>query len=122
MRKFTELAPWELKEGKRETCLCKSCENFGMQETALDKVMAVLQDAMLDGAADLAKVPEDERDPVLSIQQYQDLYQLNQFKRRIEKVESLLCTGAFKDGKMGCIDPGGCGHDVPCDDCGFKSV
>ena len=120
--KFEELAPWNLKHAKQESCLCKACENFGMYETALSDIVGFLNDAMLDGASDVESIPKDERDPILSLPQYLQIDQLNKFKRCIEKVESMWCSDAFEKGKMGCIDPGGCGHDTPCDTCGFKSV
>ena len=119
--KFTH-GPWNLKHAKQESCLCKACENFGMYETALSDIVGFLNDAMLDGASDVESIPKDERDPVLSLPQYLQIDQLNKFKRCIEKVESMWCSDAFEKGKMGCIDPGGCGHDTPCDTCGFKSV
>jgi hypothetical protein len=52
VRKFEDLAPWNLKAGKQETCLCKACENFGMYETALSEVLDLLDRELLDGAAD----------------------------------------------------------------------
>ena len=122
LRQFEKLQPWNLKPAKQETCLCKSRENFGMYEEALSNAFKLLEAGLLGGVSDVDVVPEDEREAVLSCPAYQTLYQLTKLKRRIHKVESVLCPGAFKAGSMGCIDPGGCEHDTPCSKCGFDKI
>ena len=40
------------------------------------------------------------------------------------QARGLLCPGAFNEGRMGCVDPGGCEADCKCckDSCGFKGL
>ena len=66
--------------------MCKSCENFGLYEAGLSKVRGLVEEVLLDGALDLEAVPEGERDPVLSSEEYKPLIALNKMKRRVEKV------------------------------------
>ena len=40
-----KLRPWNMMTAKHESCLCKSCENFGCYEKGLAKAMELLVDA-----------------------------------------------------------------------------
>jgi hypothetical protein len=120
-----QLQPWNLKAEKQETCLCKSCENFGLHEKGLNDVFKLLEEELKDGAVDVEAVPIDEHDEVLKLSSYRALHELTKMKRRIEKVESVLCPTAFESNCMGCIDPAGCKNIdsedyVPFKECGFQ--
>jgi hypothetical protein len=130
---LSQLKPWNLKAAKQESCLCKSCENFGLHEKGLSDVFKLLEDKLKDGALDVDEMPANEHDAVLMYPAYRALHELTKMKRRIEKVESVLCpTGqnptaekAFESNCMGCIDPAGCKNIdsdqyVPCKECGFQ--
>ena len=47
------------------------------------------------------------------------MFYLNGLNRPFKKAEHVLCPDAYRDGSMGCIDPGGCQKDTPCKKCGF---
>lgn len=85
----------------------------------------LLEEELKDGAMDVEAVPIDEYDEVLKLPAYRALHELTKMKRRIEKVESVLCPTAFESNCMGCIDPAGCkkidsDDYVPCKECGFQ--
>ena len=127
--KFKDLKPWNLKSSKQESCLCKSCENFGLYEQSLADIFKLLEDQLKDGATNVGEELDNDVDPIVLLLKYQKLHKLTQMKRRIEKVESWLCLQAFERGAMGCIDPAGCKNIdsedyAPCakPECGFKHL
>ena len=121
-RKFEMLAPWNISQSKQETCCCKACENFSCYEEALSKALKTVSAELLQGCEEESQLPEDEADPILSDPNYKALHKIQKMSRRIDKVKRVLCEGSFEAGRMGCIDPKGCEHDVPCSCGGFKQI
>ena len=133
-----------MSSSKQETCLCKACENFTCYDKALKEVLETVESQLLHGCESEEEVPEAERDPVLADPLFRSMVELQQTERRLNKVccptqsasalraklvcslqaRSLLCPSAFDEGRMGCVDPGGCKADGKyCQDsCGFKSL
>ena len=88
---------------KHESCLCKSCENFGCYKKGLAKALELLLDAYKGSepteddegdpmplhstsAANFALAGEPD-DPILADPRFQKLLELNNFERRYEKVQ-----------------------------------
>ena len=67
-------------------CSLQACENFTCYEKALATALGYLKEEMLQGGEDEEQVPVGERDPIYSSENFQKLQDLNELKRRIDKV------------------------------------
>ena len=71
---------------KQETCLCKPCENYTCYDKVLTEVLETVEKELLHGCEDEEQLPIEERDPVLSDQDFKSIKKLQELKRRIDKV------------------------------------
>ena len=117
--KFKELKPWNARQCKAESCLCKSCENFGLYEKGLKLVLKLLCDELSSDCNEEEEEVE-EPDPILDNDRFKKLQHLNELDRRIHKAEAVLCEHAYRDGKMACIDSKG--PAGTCKHCGFNQI
>ena len=55
-----KLRPWNMWTAKHESCLCKSCENFGCYEKGLADALELLVDAFTADVPDLTSDGDDD--------------------------------------------------------------
>ena len=116
-KQYCKELPWNLRRVKRESCLCKPCEQFGLYQTALENVLELLLGALgpqrsPDDAE--SEVIEGIEDPVFHDPNLIKLIEMSEKDRRIDKVKHLLCKKAFDGQKMPCLNS-------ECPHCGFAS-
>lgn len=129
---FKKLRPWFVRRAKEESCLCKHCDNFKQQQTALHSLMEILQPllnvpptAEADDNGDReaseapAQIDDAEESEAASWAGKAALEKLLQFcalKSKSDMVKFTLCDGAFDGaGKQACIIG-------TCPACGFRKL
>ena len=86
--------------------MCKPCENFGLYETTLERVLKLLLDALSPQRSpdDAEKEAiEGIEDPLFHDANLIKLIEMSEMDRRVNKVKHLLCKKAFEDQKMPCL-------------------
>ena len=113
-KQYCKELPWNLRRVKRESCLCKACENFGLYEGSLDDVLQTLLDALGPQLGEDEEIIEGTEDPLYHDTDLNKIIEMSKMDRRIDKVKHLLCSRAFEDQKVDCLYS-------DCDHCGFKA-
>ena len=113
-KQYCKELPWNLRRVARESCLCKSCENFGLYEAALEDILIILAEALGPQLGEDEEVLEGTEDPIFHDPDLVKLMEMSEMDRRIDKVKHLLCSKAFECQKMDCLNSA-------CDKCGFRA-